>query len=724
MSFKKIDIEQSITKKTLLSMGGRITLIIIITAIISYLHIVGILEDNTVEQLDKYIVERSEKESQTFVLSEKNQHILRTAFLERLTHLGNTDPIERFEELYEQHEDGTVRMRAKYFHGIQVEEQGIVSKGISSFIGKGVEINADLRRRAVIAYDLMYQYGRAWSSWDHLFINLYISFPEENGIIMYYEDAPWGLTAPTDLDSSQEEWGKVANSDVNPERETVWTSVYFDSIAQVWMVSCATPIYVNNRHIATIGHDIKLDTFFKRTVNDRLEDTYNMVLSKDGTVIVHPDLKEKIKATHGHLHVSNANKDLVDLYRHLTESTATHSIIDDDSHYRYIAMANITGTDWTFFTIYPKKLLAADAFSAVSFIFLLGVISLIIEVAMLALVLYRQVSTPLNHLLTATRSVTEGAFDVQLHLDVSRKDELGQLARAFNHMSNTLKSSFDQLEANVKERTQQLEEANLEISQLNGQLKEENVRMGAELHVTRQLQQMLLPKESELNAIHDLDISGFMEPASEIGGDYYDVLQQGKHIKIGIGDVTGHGLESGVLMLMVQTAVRTLLINNLNHPEEFLSVLNNTLYKNIQRIDSDKSLSLSLIDYKEGSLSLSGQHEEVLLVSATGEIKRIDTIDLGFPIGLEADISEFVDQHQVDLNLGDGLVLYTDGITESENKTGDYYGIERLCEVISGIWENNSAKTIQEAIISDVYAHISDHRVYDDITLLVIKKKV
>jgi len=114
------------------------------------------------------------------------------------------------------------------------------------------------------------------------------------------------------------------------------------------------------------------------------------------------------------------------------------------------------------------------------------------------------------------------------------------------------------LEEQVKERTAQLAEANQEISALNEKLKAENFRLSAELEVTKQLQQMILPKQEELDSIEGLDIAGFMEPADEVGGDYYDVLQQDGRVKIGIGDVTGHGLESGVLMLMVQTAVRTL----------------------------------------------------------------------------------------------------------------------------------------------------------------------
>jgi serine phosphatase RsbU (regulator of sigma subunit) len=81
------------------------------------------------------------------------------------------------------------------------------------------------------------------------------------------------------------------------------------------------------------------------------------------------------------------------------------------------------------------------------------------------------------------------------------------------------------LEQKVDERTAQLASANQEITVLNERLKADNIRMSAELDVTRRLQQMILPKEGELSNIPGLDIAGFMEPADEVGGDYYDVLQ-------------------------------------------------------------------------------------------------------------------------------------------------------------------------------------------------------
>ncbi|AUI67537.1 PP2C family protein-serine/threonine phosphatase [Beggiatoa leptomitoformis] len=266
-----------------------------------------------------------------------------------------------------------------------------------------------------------------------------------------------------------------------------------------------------------------------------------------------------------------------------------------------------------------------------------------------------------------------------------------------------------------------LQQALREISVLNELLQADNQRMGTELAITRQLQQMLLPKEQELSEVNGLEIAGFMEPAAEVGGDYYDVLKHNERVICAIGDVTGHGLESSVLMLMVQTAVCTLLNHQENDPVKFLDTLNRTIYHNIQRMNSDKNLTLALVNYQAGKLFLSGQHEEMIVVRAGGTVERIDTMDLGFPIGLEENIARYVAQTQVSLHAGDIVVLYTDGITEAENQVKEQYSVERLCQIISRCWQC-SATEIRRAVIDDVRQHIGNHRVFDDITLLVLKK--
>jgi predicted ATPase/serine phosphatase RsbU (regulator of sigma subunit)/tRNA A-37 threonylcarbamoyl transferase component Bud32 len=290
-----------------------------------------------------------------------------------------------------------------------------------------------------------------------------------------------------------------------------------------------------------------------------------------------------------------------------------------------------------------------------------------------------------------------------------------------------------QLEDEVRKRTKQLAQANaelgaanVEIRVLNQCLEKENLRMSAELDIARHLQQMVLPKPEELEKIEELDIACFMAPADEVCGDYYDILKHEGHIKIGIGDVTGHGLESGVLMLMVQTAVQTLLTTDIRDPEDFLNILNQAIYNNVQRLQTDKNLTLSLLDYEAneegGLLRVTGQHEEILFVTQAGEVERIDTFDLGFLVGVKADISPFVMQKKMALQQGEGIVLYTDGITEAQNMEHKQYGVERLCEMISEYW-HLSAEGVQNAVIADLRQHIATEKVYDDITLLILKQK-
>ena len=286
----------------------------------------------------------------------------------------------------------------------------------------------------------------------------------------------------------------------------------------------------------------------------------------------------------------------------------------------------------------------------------------------------------------------------------------------------TLEDKVAKRTSQLAERTAQLATANAEITELNERLKAENLRLGAELDIAQRVQEMILPKPEELQAIPSLDIAGYMAPADEVGGDYYDVLVEDGVATIGIGDVTGHGLESGLVMMMAQTVIRTMKELREEDPVRFLNTVNRTLYKNVERMKVDRQLTLAILNYSQGYLSISGQHEEVLVVRADGSLETVDTIDLGMTIGLLDDIAEFIAQVTVQLEPGDGVVLYTDGIPEAENQGGQLYGLERLCAVIQQHW-SRSAEEIQAEAIADVQEFIGGHKVFDDITLVVIKEQ-
>lgn len=328
------------------------------------------------------------------------------------------------------------------------------------------------------------------------------------------------------------------------------------------------------------------------------------------------------------------------------------------------------------------------------------------------------------------------------------QDEFGLLVGSINALLQASQKGLDQrdvaeaglkelthdLERRVADRTRELEAANEEIQSLINRLKAENVRLGAELDVSRRIQQMILPTAAELSAIRGLDVATFMEPANEVGGDYYDILQEaGGRVRIGIGDVTGHGLESGVVMLMTQSAVRTLVTSDESDFVRLLDVLNRTIYQNVQRMGSDKNLTLALLDYRPeapelvaergiaGHLRISGQHESLIVVRKGGHVELIDTVHLGMPIGLIDEVKDFVDEVSVLLHPGDTVVLYTDGITEAADSAHNLYGLERLCETLSAHWQE-PAEAIKDAVVADVRRHIGAQPLYDDLTLIVLKQ--
>jgi PAS domain S-box-containing protein len=260
-----------------------------------------------------------------------------------------------------------------------------------------------------------------------------------------------------------------------------------------------------------------------------------------------------------------------------------------------------------------------------------------------------------------------------------------------------------------------------EISSLHDRLKQENSRMGAELEITQRLQQMMLPRDEDMSKIAGLDISGSMVPAAEVGGDYYDVIgcQDGGVLCV-IGDVTGHGLESGVIAIMVQTAVRTLLASEQFEGKKFLNVLNGVIYDNVRRMRCDRNLTLSLLRYRDKVVTISGQHEEVIVVRHNGDLERYDTLDLGFPLGLEQDISGFIREGMFPLQSGDVMVAYTDGITEAMNCANVAFGVERVCEAVRTS-HGQPSNSVREAILRSLREHIGGQDLLDDVSLLVVK---
>jgi len=270
---------------------------------------------------------------------------------------------------------------------------------------------------------------------------------------------------------------------------------------------------------------------------------------------------------------------------------------------------------------------------------------------------------------------------------------------------------FDQIGASYK-RIRLLEE-------LENQRREkaERERMEKEMRVAARIQTGVLPRNPR---VPGLDISAFMQPATEVGGDYYDVVAADDGCWIAIGDVAGHGLTAGLVMLMVQSAVSALARQNpAASPREILPTANDVLFDNIrQRMLLDEHITMTLLRYHQsGHVVFCGAHEEILICRA--QDGRVDAVSSTGPwLGAGSEIRGVVEERTCRLGAGDVMVLYTDGITEAKNRDGELFGIERLMKAL-GRQHGRSVEAIRDAIVAEVRSWMAVQD--DDLTLFVAR---
>ena len=254
-------------------------------------------------------------------------------------------------------------------------------------------------------------------------------------------------------------------------------------------------------------------------------------------------------------------------------------------------------------------------------------------------------------------------------------------------------------------------------------LEKENLRMSAELGVAQRIQKMVLPHPDELKLCRGLEVGAWMDPAAEVGGDYYDVLpQEDGSVYLGIGDVTDHGLQSGVVMLMTQSAFRATLSQKPDL-KDALHRINSVLYENIHtRLIDDRNMTLSLLHYQEGKVKITGQHETVILLRKDKEKPEyINTLDFGIYIGLTNDIDEHIREYNFELNVGDLMLLYTDGATEAENQQKEMFGQIRLMASLEK-HRKAASQEIVTGINADIRSWMGSGELLDDITLVAIRR--
>ncbi len=245
----------------------------------------------------------------------------------------------------------------------------------------------------------------------------------------------------------------------------------------------------------------------------------------------------------------------------------------------------------------------------------------------------------------------------------------------------------------------------------------ERVRLETEMDIARRVQTAILPQA--IPRVKGLDVYATSIPASEVGGDFFDVINRSDDTLIfALGDVTGKGMPAALLMSMAHTIIKSASRNMpFTHPHQVLNRLNHDMAADFSNVGMFTTVMLGLVDCSSCQLHFSNAGQSpVYFIPAHAEPALLEAQDI--PVGI-LDAMEYSTQ-SLSLSTGDIFIAASDGFPESSNPAGEMYGYERMKAALSAS-RGLSARQIAEALLADLNSFCGTYPQDDDRTIVVVK---
>ncbi len=311
--------------------------------------------------------------------------------------------------------------------------------------------------------------------------------------------------------------------------------------------------------------------------------------------------------------------------------------------------------------------------------------------------LIHRILQPFHSLADWVRQVVHGKVD-QDEIDIDASDEIGEIAQAFNEMTNKFR------EAQVTLVEQQ--------------------KLQKELQVAQEIQQMLLP--SDFPKVEGYDIASYYEAAKEVGGDLFDFVEVDEDtIGICVADVSGKGVPGSMIMTMIRTALRLEARGNKN-PADVLARVNEFVVDDMKR-GMFVTMFYVVLDSRNREIHFAsaGHNPMILYRNSTKQTYYLNPP--GFPVGIQLPdpklFKRTIKSESIRLREDDILVLYTDGVTEAMNRKRELYREERFLDSI----RRNAHLSVGEfikTINKELKEFTGGAPQNDDITVVAIREKM
>lgn len=493
-----------------------------------------------------------------------------------------------------------------------------------------------------------------------------------------------------------QDWYRIPANELKP----AWTEPYFDEGGgNIMMCTYSVPFFEKDdpgrlKGIVTIDLSLQWLEDYVKSIT-AYQNGYAFLISGKGMIITdarQEDIKLEnifqIAEDRDYDVLREAAKDMVnggsDFIRYESPLVAGNAWLN----YTYLPSAG-----WSLSIIIPEKEFMTDLDELNRDLLLIGIIGFVL-IMLLVIIISRRITKPLTGLAKVASKIGKGEFDSVLPENYS-KDEIGQLNESIHQMQAELKDYI----RNLQETTAAKE------------------KIESELQIARDIQQGIIPKIfPAFPERESIDLYAILDPARDVGGDLYDFFFiDDDHLCFTIGDVSGKGVPASLFMAITRTLLRarmdiTVKVN------EVIEAMNNELC-----LDNNNAmfvtLFLGVLNVETGHIVFcNAGHNYPFILKKDGMVEEVKGTH-GTPLGAMPDM--IFGSSELQLDYGDTLMLYTDGVSEAIDVNEKQYTEKRIQDKLSE-FKDAKPETITRSIINDLDIFVGEADQFDDITMLVI----
>ena len=470
-------------------------------------------------------------------------------------------------------------------------------------------------------------------------------------------------------------------------RTGCWQQPFFSRSRQRWLINYSVAIVRDGEPIGLVNADVALSWLQDILVSLRKPDGAEaFVMGGDGHYLAHD--RQALAGQAGDEALLEA------LAKRSDESTLLQARgVRDLDEPSWLYGAPISGTYWALGLLVPDARIDASLRRLFITDSSIGVLALLC-IALILLAVTRRTLAPLGVLAERAEHVARGDTEFALP-PVRGQDEIGRLTLAFDAMRKELAQHIELLTEAVRAHQ----------------------RISSELEIAQQIQTSLLPDNHYVEACTtSFELHATLRPARTVGGDLYSYFMLDRwHFCVMVGDVSDKGIPAALFMARTITLAKALAAHTLE-PQQILERVNRELC-----VGNDSCMFVTLIcgvlDLRNGRFRFSSAgHDPIILCGADGP--RLVDEQTGPAVGLDEDAT--YPGHDVQLQPGDTLLMYTDGITEAADVQARMYGVERALDVLGDAPHPQQASEYTERLLADVDRFAGDANQADDITVLAL----